>query len=44
MKKLFSPKPINKAEALYLQQLANRPPGTIFREVFSKAQNIGVIK
>lgn len=39
MKKiLFNPKPLSKAEKLYLQLLAKRPQGTIFKEVFSKAQ------
>lgn len=43
MKKLlFNPKPLSKAEYVYLQQLAKRPGGTIFREVFSKAQEAKV--
>jgi hypothetical protein len=44
MKKiLFNPKPLSKAEKVYLDQLAKRP-GTVFREVFSKAQNDKIYK
>jgi len=36
---VFKLKQLNKAEQVYLDQLAKRPAGLIFREVFSKAQN-----
>jgi len=38
MKKvIFKPKPLSKAEAVYLKELQNRPNRLIFKEVFSKA-------
>ena len=40
MKKIIiEPKPLSKAELVYLKQLEKRPNRLIFREVFSKAQN-----
>ena len=40
MKKLlFNPKPLSKAEQVYLDLLKKRPPDLIFRDVFSKVQN-----
>ncbi len=38
-KRLFNPKPLTKAEKIYMDQLAKRPADTIFREVFSKVHN-----
>jgi hypothetical protein len=35
---MFNPK-INKAEQVYLKELANRRPDTTFTEIFSKVQN-----
>jgi hypothetical protein len=35
---IFKPKPLSKAEQVYLKQLAKRPSDTIFREVFSKVE------
>ena len=37
-KSMFNPK-INKAEQVYLKELANRRPDTTFTEIFSKVQN-----
>jgi hypothetical protein len=37
MKKIiFKPKPLSKAEIVYLKQLENRPHRLIFREIFNK--------
>jgi len=36
---LFNPKPLSKAEQVYLQALAKRPAQTSFRELFSKVNN-----
>lgn len=35
----LKPKPLSKAERVYLDQIKKRPADTIFREAFSKAQN-----
>ena len=36
---IFKPKPLTRAEQVYFKELENRPADTIFRDVFSKAQN-----
>jgi len=33
----FKPKPLSKAEQVYLKQLDNRPNRLIFKEIISKA-------
>ena len=39
MKKvIFKPKPLSKAEVVYLKELQNRPNRLIFKEIFSKVQ------
>jgi hypothetical protein len=40
MKKIiFKPKPLSRAEQVYLKQLENRPDRLKFREIFCKANN-----
>jgi hypothetical protein len=39
MKKvIFKPKPLSKAEQIYIKQLA-KPPAETFKEIISKVQN-----
>jgi len=40
MKKIIiKPKPLSKAEIVFLKQLENRPNRLIFREIFSKVNS-----
>jgi hypothetical protein len=39
---IFKPKPLNKAEQVYLQALAKRPVQTPFNELVSKVNKIAI--
>ncbi|MCK9211497.1 MAG: hypothetical protein WDA75_19610 [Candidatus Latescibacterota bacterium] len=41
-KKIFKPKPLSKAEQVYLQTLAKRPAKTPFNELVSKVNKIAI--